>query len=396
MKRSFARFLGIILAITLASCMGRGTPPATPEVAASPTSPAPAPARVSPASLPRICNCFLRFDHISIEDGLSQSSVRSIFQDSRGFIWFGTEDGLNRYDGYTFKTFKPDPDVTTSLSDRWITDILEDEEGYIWVGTRLGGLNRYDPRTEQFARYLHDDGNPLSLSDNHVNVLYLDRNNQIWVGTGNGLDTLDRATNTFTHYDYNPTKQEGITGKTITDIYQDSRGRFWIGTSAGGLNRFNPQNNTFVPYQHNPGNENTISNDWVTAIVEGRNSTLWIGTRDGLNKFEPDTSRFQRFIHSEIDGQSISSVAEDAGERGEDSWLVVDDQHQSGHAGEDTRGRRGRPAASRPAQPPRQIGRPSAVMLVHSADQVSQSWPPGSTNTRSSGSAPASTRWAPR
>ena len=307
MKRLLSRFLGLFLTVILTSCTGLNPLPATPEAGAAPTSTPPAPARVSSASLPRVCNCFLRFDHISIEDGLSQSSVRVIFQDSRGFIWFGTEDGLNRFDGYNFKTFKPDPDAPTSLSDRWITAILEDEEGYIWVGTRLGGLNRYDPRTEQFARYLNDDSNPKSLSDNHVNVLYLDRNDRLWVGTGNGLDTLDQASNTFTHYAYNPSKQEGITGKTITAIYQDSRGRFWIGTSAGGLNRFNPQNNTFVPYQHNPGNENTISNDYVTAIAEGRNSSLWIGTRDGLNKFEPDTGRFQRFMHSEIDKQSIAS-----------------------------------------------------------------------------------------
>ena len=87
---------------------------------------------------PQICKCVLRFDHISIEQGLSQSSVWVIFQDSRGFLWFGTEDGLNRYDGYTFKTYKPDPDVPSSLSDRWITSITEDKDGYLWIATRAG------------------------------------------------------------------------------------------------------------------------------------------------------------------------------------------------------------------------------------------------------------------
>ncbi|HJS18354.1 MAG TPA: two-component regulator propeller domain-containing protein [Anaerolineales bacterium] len=307
MKQSFTRYWGLILSFTLAACAGLSTPPPQPEAAAAPTSPVSAPARVSPRSLPQVCDCFLRFDHISIEQGLSQSSVRVIFQDSRGFMWFGTEDGLNRYDGYNFKIFKPDPDVSSSLSDRYITAILEDHEGYIWIGTRLGGLNRYDPRTEHFTRYLHDTDNPLSLSDNHVNVLYLDRDDRLWVGTGNGLDLLDRASNTFSHYVYNPSKQEGITGKNISAIFQDSRGRFWIGTTAGGLNEFDPQDGTFVPYQHNETNENTISNDSVTAIVEGRNSSLWIGTRDGLNKFEPDAGRFTRFLHSDIDKQSVAS-----------------------------------------------------------------------------------------
>ena len=307
MKRPFTRFLGIFLPLVLASCAGLSASAPTATAEPSATHPPAAPARVAPESLPRVCDCFLRFDHISIEEGLSQSSVRAMLQDSRGFMWFGTEDGLNRFDGYTFKTFKPDPDLYNSLSDRWITALLEDREGYIWIGTRLGGLNRYDPRTEQFTRYSHDDANPLSLSDNHVNVLYLDRDNRLWVGTSNGLDLLDRASNTFSHYAYVPFRQEGITGKNITAIFQDSRGRLWIGTSAGGLNLFQPQNNTFVPYQHNADNESTISNDNVTAIVEGRNGTLWIGTRGGLNKFEPDMGRFTRFLHSEFDGQSVAS-----------------------------------------------------------------------------------------
>lgn len=297
----------LLLAFALASCTGLKTPPATLEADSAPTSTPPAPSRVSPVSLPEICDCFLRFDHISIEQGLSQSSVRVIFQDSRGFMWFGTEDGLNRYDGYTFKTYKPDPDVPNSLSDRWITSILEDTDGYLWIGTRLGGLNRFDPRTQDFKRYLHDDINPLSLSDNHVNVLYLDRNDNLWVGTHNGLDLFDRTSNTFTHYMYDPAKQEGISGKSITALFQDSRGRFWIGTSAGGLNRFDPQNKTFAPYQSNPKIQNTLSDDYVTAIVEGNSNTLWIGTANGLNKFQPDSGTFERFFHNENNRQSLAS-----------------------------------------------------------------------------------------
>jgi signal transduction histidine kinase/ligand-binding sensor domain-containing protein len=307
MKRSFCLFFGLLLALLSASCGGKATPPATPEAVSTPTSLPPAPSRVSPASLPQICKCVLRFDHISIEQGLSQSSVWVIFQDSRGFLWFGTEDGLNRYDGYTFKTYKPDPDVPSSLSDRWITSITEDKDGYLWIATRLGGLNQYDPRTEKFVHYLHDDSNSRSLSDNHVNVVNLDKNNNLWVGTMNGLDLFDRQTKTFKHYVYNPYQQEGISGKYITAIYQDSRGRFWVGTAAGGLNLFDPSNNTFTPYQNNPNDRNTISNDSVTTIIEDNRSTLWVGTREGLNKFQPDSGNFERFMHSDTDPQTISS-----------------------------------------------------------------------------------------
>src|SRR5215211_5823950 len=165
MKTVLPRLWGLLFIIILASCAGLGTPSATLEPTAAPTSRPPALSRVAPASLPEICDCVLRFDHISIEQGLSQSSVRVILQDSRGFIWFGTEDGLNRYDGYNFKTFKPDPDVSSSLSDRWITSIVEDQDGYLWIGTRQGGLNRYDSRTEEFDHYLHDDHLPSSLGD---------------------------------------------------------------------------------------------------------------------------------------------------------------------------------------------------------------------------------------
>jgi ligand-binding sensor domain-containing protein/signal transduction histidine kinase len=307
MKSVLTHLSGFILLLVLTSCAGLGAPPATPQVDSTPTGRPAALSRVSPASLPPICECVLRFDRISIEQGLSQSSVHVILQDSRGFMWFGTEDGLNRYDGYTFKTFKPDPDAPFSLSDRWVTSMIEDKDGYLWIATRQGGLNRYDPRTEQFTRFVHDDLNSTSLNDNHVNVLYLDKDNRLWVGTHNGLDLMNRATNTFTHYIYEPSKQESITGKNITAIFQDSRGVFWIGTSSGGLNRFDPQTNAFTPYQSIPDINNTISDNYVTAITEGAKNALWIGTQNGLNKFQPESGNFERFIHSDDDQKSIAS-----------------------------------------------------------------------------------------
>ena len=200
MKRSLLHFLGFLLVFGLTSCGAGITPGPSPAPSATtsqdravstPASRPLAPSQVAPASLPQICNCVLRFDHISIEEGLSQSSVRVIFQDSRGFLWFGTEDGLNRFDGYTFKVYKPDPDAPNSLSDRWITSIVEDKDGYLWIGTRLGGLNRYDPRTEQFSHFLHDDENPSSLSANHINILYLDKSDNLWLGTSKGIDLFD-------------------------------------------------------------------------------------------------------------------------------------------------------------------------------------------------------------
>jgi ligand-binding sensor domain-containing protein/signal transduction histidine kinase len=313
MKKVFSYLLGLTLLLIISSCTGGGVPAsmleqigvATSEAPATPTSLPPAPLHVSPASLPEVCDCVLRFDRIGIEQGLSQSSVNVAFQDSRGFMWFGTQDGLNRYDGYTFKTFKPDPDAPTSLSDRWITSIVEDQDGYLWVATRQGGLNRFDPRTEVFKRFLHDDQNSRSLNDNHINVLYVDKEGKLWVGTQNGLDLLDRENNSFTHYVYEPSQEEGITSKSITAILQDSRGNIWIGTRAGGLNRFDPQSNQFTAYQSSPEIENTISDDAVTALAEGPNNTLWVGTSKGLNRFKSDTGNFERFLHSDRKPESL-------------------------------------------------------------------------------------------
>lgn len=312
MKKVLIHFLGLLVAFSLASCAGLKAPlstpvdsaPSGPAATSSPTSHPPARNQIAPESLPQICDCVLRFDHIGIEEGLSQSSVRVILQDSRGFMWFGTEDGLNRYDGYTFKTFKPDPDVSDSLSDRWITAIVEDRDGYLWVGTRLGGLNRFDPRTEEFKHYLHDDAAPGSLVDNHINIMYLDREHNLWIGTPKGLDRYDPETDAFQHY--NPSQQPSTAGKGITAIYQDQRGRLWVGTTAGGLNRFYPRNDTFVPYQNNPNNPNSLSHSNVTAIAEDRDGVLWVGTRNGLNRFEPDTIRFDRFFHSDTEPGSIA------------------------------------------------------------------------------------------
>ena len=312
MKRLRSFFLGCLLAFIVASCGSGPTPepvePAQVQAAAAPTDRAPAVNRVPAASLPPICNCVLRFDRINIEQGLSQSSVKVIFQDRRGFLWFGTEDGLNRYDGYNVKIYKPDPDVINSLSDRWITSIVEDQEGYLWIATRLG-LNRFDPRTEEFIRFLHDEANPLSLIDNHINVLYIDKNNNLWIGTTSGLDLFSHSNGSFKHYVYSPSQQEGISGKNITALYEDSRGRFWVGTFAGGLNRFDPSNNTFIPYQNIPDDSSTISNNHVTSIIEDRKSVLWVGTADGLNKFHPDSGTFERVVHDDKNDQSLASNA---------------------------------------------------------------------------------------
>ena len=287
--------LGLMAVLILAACTGRSTPTAMPKTDSSPTGLPVSPSRVPPDSLPDVCECVLRFDHLNIEDGLSVSSVYVVFQDSHGFIWFGTEDGLNRYDGYTFKIFKPDPSNPNSLSDRWITSIVEDDSGYLWIGTRQGGLNRYDPHLEKFTQYTHSEGKPDSLRENHITTLFLDQDNRLWVGTMHGLDLFNRDQNNFSHFLISVTQPNGTNGLNISAIHQDKSGQFWIGTSGNGLIKFAAQTNTFAAYTNSLDNQNTLSSDYITAITEDFSSILWIGTRNGLNRFDKSIGSFDRF-----------------------------------------------------------------------------------------------------
>lgn len=324
MKNRLIRWIELLVVLTIASCAGVGTPLPTPEADPAPSSAALVENRVAPASLPEICNCVLRFDHISIEEGLSQSSVRVILQDRRGFMWFGTEDGLNRYDGYTFKSYKPDLYSPNSISDRWITAIVEDADGYLWVGTRQGGLNRYDPGTDTFTRFLHDDQNASSLRSNQINVLLLDHANNLWVGTNSGVDRFQRESQSFEHLGMNPSPSWDLSGRNITAMYEDQLGNFWVGTTDGGLGRLDPDDGKalFFAYRNEEENvsilsgendtstrenEETISHNHVTSIVEDQDGVLWVGTRSGLNQFLPETGSFRRFMHDDDKPNTISN-----------------------------------------------------------------------------------------
>jgi len=142
------------------------------------------PVHISPAESEISSNAIpqaIRFTHIGLEEGLSQSSVYSIVQDAQGFVWFGTEDGLNRYDGYNFKVFRPDANDPSSLSDRWISTLAADSEGNLWIGTRQGGLNFYDAKTGKFTHYIHDSKVSGSLSSDRVLTIHIDREQRVWI-----------------------------------------------------------------------------------------------------------------------------------------------------------------------------------------------------------------------
>ena len=173
----------------------------------------------------------LRFEHISIEEGLSQSTVFFILQDSQGFMWFGTEDGLNKYDGYDFTIYRHDPENPSSLSGNWITALVEDDLGRLWIGTSDGGLSRFDRTLDYFIHYRNDPQDPDSLSDDNVTAIYQDLEGVLWIGTGGGgLDRFDQENERFVHYQHNPDDPNSLSSNAVTAIYGDREGILWIGT----------------------------------------------------------------------------------------------------------------------------------------------------------------------
>lgn len=249
-----------------------------------------------------------RFEHLSLEDGLSQGTVTAITQDNTGFLWFATEDGLNRFDGYEFKVYRHNPSDSHSISNNMIRTIYQDHQGILWVGTDIG-LNRFDAHTDQFTRFTHLPQDPTSLSFNRVWTIFEDDRDNFWVGTGNGLNRLDRNTSRFEHFRQDDTKTGAISHNAVYAIAQDKAGTLWVGTHKG-LNRFDYASQTFVHFYQTDdssrlsrNNINNLNN--IKTITEDAHGLLWIGTRFGLNHFDKQTGQFHRFIHDTSTSNSL-------------------------------------------------------------------------------------------
>jgi ligand-binding sensor domain-containing protein/signal transduction histidine kinase len=262
----------------------------------------------------------IKFERISLEQGLSGSMVFCILQDSRGFLWFGTHDGLNKYDGYDFEIYKHSAEDPHSLGDNSVWTIYEDHLGVLWVGTDGGGLNRFDRGNERFVRYQHDPDNPNSLSNDVVRSIYEDQSGVLWVGTGGGgLDRFDRETEEFTHYQYEAGDPGTLSHDFVTSIYEDRFGLLWVGTNGGGLSGFDRENERFVHYQASPDDPHSLgdnyevstdphslSSSYVVTIYEDHSGTLWIGTWGGLDRFDRETGQFTHYQNDPSDPTSLS------------------------------------------------------------------------------------------
>jgi two-component sensor histidine kinase/ligand-binding sensor domain-containing protein len=293
----------------------------------------------------------IQFTHLTAEDGLSLSGITQILQDQRGFLWFGTYNGLNMFDGYSFKIYLPDPNNPKSISNHYILSMLEDKEGYIWIAT-LDGLNKFNWRTEEFVVYKNNPGDLQSLSSNNIISLFEDKSGIIWIGTLNGLNRYDRKKNNFKVFknvsdklnpdslnsvtcikeDYKGnlwlgtwnglscTSKEGILirqyfnlqsdknnldYRIITTLFEDNNNNLWIGLNGKGVARYNPKTEKWDYYNSVPFNIKSISNNYITVIYQDKSSNIWIGTKNGLNKFNSKENNFERILNDPLKPMSI-------------------------------------------------------------------------------------------
>ncbi len=285
------------------------------------------------------------FQHVSKSSGLSDAAVSSIAQDYRGFLWFGTLNGLNRYDGKKITHFEHDPydrmslphnkiqtmvaykhslligtynglsifNVDTekfrnfskipgnknSLSNNVVVAILPDTDGKIWIGT-LQGLNRLDPSTGKCEIFFHDAHDSKSLHNNVIRSLYRDKDGRIWVGTYNGLDRYNRKNGTFTHFGITGKAQSLLPSKYVMSIKGGEGNTLWVGTWGGGLSLYNIATNTFVTY--------SLGDNRVYTINTDEKGKVWAGTwGGGLYIFDTVTGKSERYVNKQGNTQSLSN-----------------------------------------------------------------------------------------
>ena len=299
-------------------------------------------------------NKVVNFSSLTIDNGLSQSDVKCVLKDHIGFMWFATDDGLNKYDGYTFTIYRHITGDSNSLPSNGITAAFEDKTGNLWIGTN-GGLSLYNRDKDNFTTFSASKKNDNTLSNNDVNTIFQDKDNNIWIGTYSGLDLLNIKTKTITRFFYTQNRDD-LPEHHIFSIAQDNDGNLWLGTGKGlvefnyktgdsknfdnndiaglsdnpvnmlltsadnlyigsagnGLYRLNLTDHSFANFKHQQKDAWSIANNNVFALALYINHKIWVGTEDGLDLFDENDAKFTHYINDDklnIDqNNSIGSI----------------------------------------------------------------------------------------
>ncbi len=226
---------------------------------------------------------------VGVSNGLKARVVPSLLLDDRGFLWVGSREGLFRYDGYETLSLEPDPDDPNALSDSDVRSLYQDRLGTIWAGTYAGGLERYDSDTGTLTHFRHDAADPNSILDDSVVAIAEGPEGRLWVATEKGLSRLEGETRRFEHFSHDPAIPASLSSNRISALHRGAQGRLWVGTIGGGVNRWNPRSRTFVRLDIAEITGGSPESNDVFSLHEDRSGRLWVGTRVGLMLLDPES-----------------------------------------------------------------------------------------------------------
>lgn len=259
------------------------------------------------AAVPELPPVSARFRRVGSEQGLSHDTVFTVVQDRQGYIWLGTEQGLNRFDGYGSRVFTHDIDAPGSLAEDDVSCLLVDRQGRLWVATWGGGLDRFEPATEMFVHTRADPTRPDALHDNRVQTLLEDRDGRIWAGTfAGGLSRLDPSTGRITTFRHDPGDPSSLPDDHVWTLAQAPDGAIWTGTERG-LARLDPATGRSLgpaSAQFGPG---ALPHPVVRALLLDRAGLLWVGTEVGLARIDPATRELTGFASGTPEAEVLAS-----------------------------------------------------------------------------------------
>ena len=259
--------------------------------------------------------------HITPADGLPQGTVMATLQDSQGFVWFGTEDGLVRFDGEQLLRYAHSRTEAASLPGNFVWDIAEDAQHDLWIATKDNGLARWNRKTDTFTTYRHDAGQSSSLSSDSLRTVLVDAQGRVWAGTSDaGVDVLDPATGRFEHLSHDPAKPDSLSSDGVRDLAHGKGGTVWIGTEAG-LDRWHPDRASIEHFGPAAREPHSLVGQHLASVLEDRSGAVWAGTFDaGVTRLAPDGRVLETFRHDNARAGSLASdevraILEDAAGR---------------------------------------------------------------------------------
>ncbi|MCX6296310.1 MAG: triple tyrosine motif-containing protein [Bacteroidetes bacterium] len=262
----------------------------------------------------------LKFSRITSEQGLSMGVVNCILQDSRGFMWFGTQDGLNKFDGYNITVFKNNQLDSNSLSNNFINALYETKNGELLIGTNGGGFDSYNLVTGKFKHHIGVSGNKNTLSNNNVKSILEDKEGLLWIGTDDVLNSYNQKTKKYTRYLNDKNNVNSLSNNNAWSLDEGPDGKIWIGTYGGGLNSFDKRTNKFEHFNQYDSKGALLfeSINLIRCIHEDKEGLFWIGTYEGIQIFDPQSGKFIKNIRSNsadpnsLVNNQIMNIDEDA------------------------------------------------------------------------------------